>query len=160
MTRIFAATVIRQPVGRVFEYVTTPGNWPRWHPSSLAVTGATNHSLQEGEQVIEEFLVAGRLGRAVWTVVERDEPHRWTIDGTIVGSSGGGRVVYTLRRQADGATFFERELYYQLHGPVRRVLDALVIRRRVQRESAEALWRLRERLEELGEAEPIQHEGS
>jgi uncharacterized protein YndB with AHSA1/START domain len=158
MTRIFAATVIRQPVEHVFEYVTTPGNWPRWHPSSLAVTGSTNHSLQVGEQVTEELLVAGRLGRAIWTVVERDEPHRWTIDGSIVGTRDVGRVVYTLRRQANGSTFFERELFYHPRGPVRRLLDALVIRRRIQQESAEALWRLRERLEELGDGELNQDE--
>src|SRR5688572_5580292 len=96
MSRVYSSALIRQPIELVFNYVTTPGNWPRWHLSSLAVTGATNHSLVIGEQVTEEFLVAGRLGRAVWTVTERDEPRRWVIDGLAAGSENGGRVIYTL----------------------------------------------------------------
>lgn len=71
MTRIFTSTIIHRPIDLVFDYVTTPGNWPRWHPSSLAVTGATDHSLAVGEQLEETFRVAGRSGRVVWTVTER-----------------------------------------------------------------------------------------
>ena len=153
MPRIFTATMIRKPAETVYEYVTTPGNWPRWHPSSLAVTGATNHSLQVGEQVTEEYLVAGRLGRAVWTVAERDAPHHWTIEGAVAGTKHGGRVRYTLYPQASGDTFFERELWYEFSNPFHRILDAWFIRRRLQRESAEALARLKARLEELGDSE-------
>ena len=38
----------------VFDFVTTPGNWPKWHPSSLAVSGATDHPLRVGEQATED----------------------------------------------------------------------------------------------------------
>lgn len=65
----------------VFAFFTTPDSWPRWHPSSLAVSGATDHPLQVGEQVSEDFRVAGRRGRAVWTVTERSAPLRWKIEG-------------------------------------------------------------------------------
>jgi ketosteroid isomerase-like protein len=68
MIRIYTAIHLTQPVEVVFDYVTTPGHWPRWHPSSLAVSGATGRSLMVGEQVTEEFLVAGRRGQVVWTV--------------------------------------------------------------------------------------------
>jgi uncharacterized protein YndB with AHSA1/START domain len=68
MSRIDKTIHIRKPVEQVFEFVTTPVNWPRWHPSSLAVSGAMDHSLEVGEQVTEEFLVAGRRGRVVWRV--------------------------------------------------------------------------------------------
>jgi uncharacterized protein YndB with AHSA1/START domain len=154
MTRIYSASVIQQPVEHVFEYVTTPGNWPRWHPSSLAVSGSTNHSLDLGEQVMEEFLVAGRLGRAVWTVIEREDPNRWVIDGRIAGSNNGGRVIYTVRRQADGSTFFERELYYRLRSPIHRLLESFLIRRRIEAESLEAVQRLKHRLEDRTDFSP------
>ena len=55
MTRIYTVVHIRQPPERVFEFVITPGHWPTWHPSSLRVSGATDHSLELGEQVTEEF---------------------------------------------------------------------------------------------------------
>jgi hypothetical protein len=35
------------------------------------VSGAIDHSLKVGEQVTEDFRVAGRRGRARWTVIER-----------------------------------------------------------------------------------------
>ncbi len=85
-----------------------------WHPSSLGVSGATDHSLEPGEEVTQEFLVVGRRGRAVWTVRERVYPRRWVIDGRVEG---------------DG------------------LLDRLVLRRRVEADSAEALRRLKEVLE-------------
>ncbi len=76
MTRIYTVVHIRQPLERVFEFVTTPGHWLTWHPSSLRVSGATDHSLELGEQVTEEFRVAGRLGRATWTMRGRTAPSR------------------------------------------------------------------------------------
>lgn len=150
MSRIYASALIRQPIELVFNYVTTPGNWPRWHLSSLAVSGATNHSLNVGEQVTEEFLVAGRLGRAVWTVTERDEPRRWVIDGEVIGGDHGGRVIYSLSEHGESATLFEREFFYDFPNPIQRLVDRLFIRSRITRESVDSMNRLRERLEELG----------
>jgi hypothetical protein len=70
------------------------------------VSDATDHSLEPGEQVTEEFRVAGRRGCVVWTVRERDERRRWVIDGKVEG--GGGAITYTLTPDASGPTF-ERE---------------------------------------------------
>jgi hypothetical protein len=150
MSRVYSSALIRQPVDLVFNYVTTPGNWPRWLLSSLAVTGATNHSPRVGEQVIEEFRIAGRLGRAVWTVVECVEPTRWVIAGEVVGNRNGGRVVFSFHPHGQGATLFERQFFYEPRKAVQRLADHLFIRTRIARESAEAMARLRERLEELG----------
>jgi uncharacterized protein YndB with AHSA1/START domain len=145
MTRIYTTIHIRKPIEQVFDYVTTPANWPRWHPSSLAVSGSTDHSLAVGEQVREEFRVAGRHGYVVWTVREREAPRRWSIEGQ-VESGGGGTVSYTLSSDEAG-TQFEREFVYALHHPLLRLLNWLVLRRRVQAESAEALRRLKQVLE-------------
>jgi hypothetical protein len=100
MTRIYTTAQIHTPADRVFDYVTTPGNWPVWHPSSLGVGGATDHSLEPDEQVTEEFQVAGRRGRVVWTVRERVAPRRWVIDGRVEGG-GGGTITYTATPHAD-----------------------------------------------------------
>src|SRR5579864_7432858 len=67
-TRIVTVASIQRPSKVVFDYVTTPAHWPVWHPSSLAVRGAVDHPLDLGEQVAEEFRVAGRHGSLVWTV--------------------------------------------------------------------------------------------
>ena len=149
MTRIYTTTEIQQPAERVFDYVTTPGHWPDWHPSSLGVSGSTDHSLEPGEQVTEQFLVAGNRGTVVWTVRERDCPRRWVIDGTIRGRDSGGTVAYQLTSR-DGGTFFEREFTYPSPNLLFALLDRLIFRRRVQAESEEALRRLKQKLESNG----------
>ncbi len=146
MTYIYTTIQIQTPIERVFDYVTTPGNWPRWHPSSLGVSGATDHSLEPGEQVTEEFRVAGRRGSVVWTVREREAPRRWVIEGQVQGG-GDGTITYTLAPH-DGGTTFEREFVYDMANPLLALLDRLLLRRRVEAESAEALRRLKDVLEE------------
>jgi uncharacterized protein YndB with AHSA1/START domain len=138
------ATIARLPE-EVFSYVTTPGHWPEWHPSSLGVTGATDHSLAVGEEVTESFLVAGRRGKATWTVREREEPHRWVIVGQVEGG-GTGTITYTLAPQ-EGGTAFERDFTYKMNTLLLALLDTLILRRRIEGESDEALRRLKERLE-------------
>ena len=149
MSRVVSRATIARSPEEVFSYVTTPGHWPEWHPSSLGVTGATDHSLAVGEEVTESFLVAGRRGSAHWTVHEREEPRRWVIFGQVEGG-GTGTITYTLTPQ-DGGTAFEREFSYKMNNLLLALLDTLVLRRRIDAESTEALRRLTERLESAGE---------
>jgi uncharacterized protein YndB with AHSA1/START domain len=142
MTRIYTPISIPLPIETVFDYATTPGNWPQWHPSSLGVSGATDHSLEIGEQVTEKFLVAGRQGQATWTVRERAFPHRWVIEANVAGQTGRGIVSYTLSTRADG-TFFEREFVYTTPNLLLSLLDRLILRRRIQAESWQAVRQLK-----------------
>ncbi len=146
MTRIVSRAHIQAPPERVFDYVTTPAWWPRWHPSSLAVSAGAEHSLALGEEVTEDFRVSGRHGRVVWRVTEREAPRRWTITGTIAGSASGGAVTYSVAAAGTG-TAFTRAFTYAMPTPLLRALDLLVIRWRVRAESAAAVRRLRAVLE-------------
>ena len=150
-TRIANEIVIARPQQQVYDYVTTPGNWPRWHPSSLAVRGATDHPLALGESVVEEFVVAGSRGTVSWTVVAREAPVRWSIEGRNVGSRGGGTVSYTLQPEG-GGTRFARVLTYHMPNLLAGILDHFGVRERVAAESAEAVARLKAELEK---ADPI-----
>lgn len=146
MTRIRKTVQIRVPIEEAFDYATTPGNWPAWHPSSLGVCGAVDHSLEPGEQVTEEYLVAGRRGRVTWTVRERVVPQRWVIEGQVEGG-GGGTITYVLAPDPDGTTAFEREFVYTMPNAFLMLLDRLYLRRRIEAESAVALERLKGVLE-------------
>jgi uncharacterized membrane protein len=139
MTRIYTTATIRCPIAEVYDYVTTPEHWPEWHPSSLGVSGATDHSLALGEQVTEQIRVARRQGTVVWTVRKCEAPRRWVIEG-------GGTVRYTLTAR-DDRTYCEREFIYRTPTLLLMVLDALIVRRRIEAESAEELRRLQARLE-------------
>ena len=145
MTTIVTQASIRRPIAEVFDYVTTPAHWLVWHPSSLALLGATDHSLQVGEQVTEEFRVAGRKGSVTWKVVARDAPNRWAIAG-IVAAGGKGTITYTLTATTDG-TAFRREFDYAMPNWFAAWLDSLFIRRRIEAESGLAVSRLKHALE-------------
>src|SRR3712207_514659 len=109
MTRIVTTVRITRPIATVFDYVTTPANWPHWHPASRAVSASADHPLELGEEVVEEFVAAGRRGSVVWRVTARDAPHLWTI----VAAHEEGSATLTYRLSADGdGTLFKRELAY------------------------------------------------
>ena len=145
MSRIHTAIEIRAPLASVFEYATTPGIWPAWHPASRSVSGAIDHPLEPGEQLTEEIDAAGRRWRATWTVREREAPRRWVIDGVAEGG-GTATLTYVLAPAGEG-TRFERELVYRMPSLWLGFLDLLVIRRRMTAESEEALRRLKAVLE-------------
>jgi uncharacterized protein YndB with AHSA1/START domain len=129
----------------VFGYVTTPGTWPKWHPSSLSVSGATDHSLIKGERVSENFRVAGRTGEAIWTVIDSEAPRSWIISGNISGREAGS-VRYTLSPEASG-TKFTREFVYHSPNMLFVIANRLTVRRQIESESALAVQQLRQLLE-------------
>lgn len=149
MTRIYNSIQINRPIERVFDFITTPANWPQWHPASVSVGGNAEHSLLPGEKITEEISVAGHRGQVAWLVRERSAPRRWVIDGN--GKDGGrATITYTLSPHPDG-TNFERELVYTMPNALLAVLDWLIIRSRMKADSAEALRRLKRLLESSGE---------
>jgi uncharacterized protein YndB with AHSA1/START domain len=144
MSRIITSIRIRRPIAEVFDYVTTPANWPVWHPASIAVSGSSDHPLRHGEEVTEEFVAGGRRGRATWRVTSREAPHYWRIEA----SSPQGQAAITYQLSAEGAdTVFKRDLGYKMPNASLALLDILVLRRRMDRESRIALRRLKEVLE-------------
>jgi len=145
VTTIVTTATIHRPLAEVFDYVTTPAHWLVWHPSSLGLNGATDHSLKPGEEVTEEFRVAGCKGTVTWKVVARDEPVFWAITGE-VAAGGSGTISYTLSAEADG-TAFRREFVYAMPNWFTALLDRLFIRRRMEAESAQAVQILKQALE-------------
>jgi uncharacterized protein YndB with AHSA1/START domain len=146
--RIVTTVHIARPVAQVFDFLTTPANWPRWHPASLGVHGAADHSLEVGEQVTEEFCVVGQRGSAVWTVRERQAPHLWVIDG-VAENGNQATIAYRLTAEGD-STAFERELLFTRIQPQGFQVDAAQLLRGMEAESAEALRRVKAVLESEG----------
>jgi uncharacterized protein YndB with AHSA1/START domain len=144
-TRIVDSVDIAAPPERVFAYVTTPANWPRWHPQSRAVSGVVDRTPQPGEKTIEDFEIAGRKGRATWTSIAVDSPRRWEFEGRSEGG-GGARIVYTLSATR-GGTRFERALEYRGPNLAFAIVNALRLRAVMQADSAEAVRRLKQAIE-------------
>ncbi len=144
-TRIVDGVDIAAQPERVFAYVTAPASWPRWHPQSRAVSGVVNRTPQPGEKTIEDFEIAGRKGRATWTSIAVDLPQRWEFEGHGEGG-GGAHIVYTLKPVSAG-THFERELVYRGPNLLFVLVNALEIRAVMERDSTEALRRLKRAIE-------------
>jgi len=143
MTRVVSTTRIRRDIADVFDFVTTPKNWPEWHPASISVAGSMDHSLMIGEEVTEEFIAAGRRGRTVWRVTAREAPYLWRIESS--ESEALATITYRLHTEA-GMTVFERDMQYHF-GPPMISPKAMFLRRRMERESREALFRAKQILE-------------
>jgi len=158
MTQIVDDVMIDVPVADLYDFVTTPATWPKWHPSSLGVSDAIDHSLEVGERVTEEFLVAGRRGQVVWTVTAKDAPRTWTISGKVIGG-GQGVITYHCRPDGDG-TIFEREFTYSMSSLKLEILNVLIFKRRVKRESAQAVRQLKAAIERERSAQPAPEEAS
>jgi uncharacterized protein YndB with AHSA1/START domain len=144
MPSIVTEIDIPRRIEDVFSFVTTPANWPLWHPSSLRVSAGADHPLTVGEAVQEDFVAAGQRGTVTWVVRSASPPGSWTIDCT-PEMGGFAQITYQLTPAA-GGTHFKRTLRYTMPSLWMRVLDALVLRWRLQTESATALWRLRDLL--------------
>ena len=146
-TTLTNAIVIERPPAAVFTYVTTPGNWPNWHPASKAVSGASDHPLAAGEKVTEDSVVAGRAGRVVWTVVKRDAPREWVIQGD-VGGHKAGVITYSLTAVPEG-TRFERKFVYPARSLLFAILNRVSIGKQVEQESDRAVHNLNRAVESL-----------
>jgi uncharacterized protein YndB with AHSA1/START domain len=125
-SRVVSTIRIHREIADVFDFFTTPGNWPRWHPASISVAGATDHSLEVREEVTEEIRAGSRKARAVWRVNARDAPHLWRIEGTPASAAGDAGVTITYRLRMDGRdTVFERDMQYQFNRRWLALLDPL-----------------------------------
>jgi uncharacterized protein YndB with AHSA1/START domain len=127
---------IAAPPERVFAYVATPANWPRWHPASRAVSGITARTPGVGESVTESFEIAGRTGEAVWITRELDVPRQWRFEAD--SSGGGARILYTLQA-TPGGTRFTRDIHYRGPNLLFGIFNAVRIRRVMEEDSAAAV---------------------
>ena len=145
MGQVISEIVIRSPCEKVYDLVTMPQHWPRWHPASVSVAGALNHSLNVGEKVHEVFNINGRRGEVTWTVIEAERPGTWAISGSVKGG-GSGIIRYSIQSRGDD-TAFSRNFDYVLPNRLVALLDRPLIRPRIQEESDIALASLREFIE-------------
>jgi uncharacterized protein YndB with AHSA1/START domain len=140
------AVEVAAPPDRVFAYVATPANWPRWHPASREVSGITERTPAVGESVVERFEIAGRSGEAVWITRELEPPRRWLFEAA--SSRGGARILYTLEATPAG-TRFTRDIHYRGSNLLFGVANALRIRRVMEQDSATAVANVKRDVEAM-----------
>jgi hypothetical protein len=124
----------------VLAYASTATRWPEWHPSSLKVEGQRG-PLHAGVRFEEDIRAGGREGHLSWIVDEYLPGRRWSARAR---GDHGLSLVVTYECEADGdGTRFVRTLEYQFSGMAMRIANRLLLKRRIDQESAASMQALR-----------------
>ncbi|MFZ6745401.1 SRPBCC family protein [Undibacterium sp. JH2W] len=153
-THIYNAIEIQVPIQQVFDYACAPAHWPDWHPSSLKLYTSNAGTADVGSSFEEDVRAGGRTGHLIWTVTECDNTRRWT-GRAKVDNGASLTVTYQFSASASGGTLFERHLHYVLPNLALKILNVLVLRRRITAESALSLQRLQTVLHGGSRAVPV-----
>ena len=134
------------PVEEVFDFITTAGNWTKWHPATAWVKGdAATHPARVGEVITERVKHGPMRDTFDWTVEECRPPERWAIRGK--GRMSGQKVLITYELSPDGGgTRWVRAMTFFFPGIFAR-LDKLLLNGILQRNSEKALRQLKEVLD-------------
>jgi hypothetical protein len=128
----------------VLAYASTVIHWPDWHPSSLRIDGQ-NGPLHAGARFEEDIRAGGRDGHLSWVVDEYLPGRRWIARAH--GDNGLSLLLtYECAAEGDG-TRFVRTLEYRFSGLAMRMANQLLLKRRIERESAASMLALRETAE-------------
>jgi len=141
MTRMQHQIVIAANPINVLAYACTVSFWPQWHPSSLHIDGPKG-PLHAGARFEEDIRAGGRDGHLRWEVAEYLPGRRWS---ACAQGDHGLSLVVTYECDAEGNdTRFVRTLEYQFSGLTMRIANRLLLKRRIDRESAASLLALRD----------------
>lgn len=133
---------------KVFDLVSSPGLWPRWHPSSRHLAPGADRPLKKGEGFSEEVHAGGRKGNLVWVVAECERPNLWI--ATATSNQGVSiRLKYEVTGNSGGA-HFKRTLSYEMTSAFLILANTIFMRYKIRRESAHALRNLKALLESGG----------
>jgi len=150
--RIHDSLVIERPCGEVFDYVTTPSNWPRWYPITrrvVMVQGEEGEPARAGFECREHIRILGVPFTFEWRFSYVQPPSFATYLGRARWLGGFASIQYFLEPAGeDGrATRFERRLEYVQTNPLAQLLDLLVVRRLFRRASRQGLLRMKQALD-------------
>ncbi|BAN49062.1 SRPBCC family protein [Metapseudomonas resinovorans] len=144
MTRMQHDVEIARSPDQVLAYASTATRWPEWHPSSLRVDGPAG-PLPAGSHFEEDIHAGGRAGHLSWDVTEYSPGRCWR---AVARGTHGLHLELTYECESTPTgTRFVRTLDYGFDGLGMRIANWLVMRRKIDRESAESMAQLKEMAE-------------
>ncbi|TDP73987.1 SRPBCC family protein [Roseateles toxinivorans] len=141
---VTSVIAIARPAAEVFDFVSTPAHWSRWHPATRLVREAPERPLVLGETVLEHIGMVGRRFQARWTVCACEPVNRWAIATDT--PHGVARITYLIVAEGTGCRF-ERRLQFRSKFWLWRLFDANLTRWVLEHQSSRALRRLKILLE-------------
>lgn len=140
MTTIRLDTQIAAAPQSVYDYVTRPARWHEWHPASLGAEPHAMESLRAGDKFEEDIRSSGFKRHLRWNVRDSKPGERWEAFA-VMGDGSTVHLLYEFSPES-GGTRFRRTLNYQIKPPLLRLLNDLIVCRKVRRESGRALANL------------------
>lgn len=141
MTRMQHQTLIAANPIDALAYASTVSLWPQWHPSSLRIEGPPG-PLPAGARFEEDIRAGGRDGHLSWEVTQYVPGRQWSARAQ---GDNGLSLLLTYECTAEkGNTRFVRTLQYQFSGLGMRIANQLLLKRRIDRESAASMLALRD----------------
>ena len=119
----------------VYDYVTRPACWKEWHPASLGTPGHGQQPLSAGAMFEEDIRSAGFKRHLRWKVQDSRPAQRWQATAVM---DDGSRVDLLYEFAADDSG----TLGYELKPWLLRLLNDLLVWRKVRRESLKAMRNL------------------
>jgi hypothetical protein len=138
MVKIVNHIDIERKPERILDYVSTVTRWHEWHPYPVT-TQATAGPLRAGSAF--KYL-SSRAGQLSWVVVNYVPDRSW--EARAQGNYGLELFVTYECLEAGRGTRFVRTLEYRFSSPFARLLDRMILRRRIRRDSLALLDRLRD----------------
>lgn len=129
----------------VLDLARDASRWPQWHPASKIIDGPRG-PLQAEQVFEEEICPGGRSYRLRWRVTACQPGRHWSAEAEDVTGRFRLQLSYDCQPREDGRTCFERRLVYRIDAPWLRLLDALWLSRRIERESRQSLVALEQLL--------------
>jgi uncharacterized protein YndB with AHSA1/START domain len=153
MPQIVSEITIDAPAAAVFDFATTPANWPRFWPVTLGVSGDIDAPARAGAHWVEQVKISFWRGEFHWEAAECTRATHFVMVGRSYGHgwakvmpSEDGRIEYTLTETA-GRTHFRRVMTYTDSNLLLKIMDALVMHRTMTRAIQQALGNLKSILE-------------
>jgi len=141
---VTSVIAIARPASEVFEYVSTPASWARWHHATRPVREVSEQPLGLGQTVLEHVGMSGRRFQGRWTVCACEPHKRWAIATDT--PHGVARITYLISAEGTGCRL-ERRLQFRSKHWLWRLFDANLSRWMLEQQASRALRRLKALLE-------------
>lgn len=154
MATIDVQVVISRGASLVFDFATTPNNWPRIWPVTLDVSGDVESSPKVGDRWVERIRFVIFRGELLWHAIRTEPPHLFVMGNSARGfgllgfltRGTTGEITYELTER-NGTTTLKRVLDYQVPGVIGKVIDTFLIRWLMTKVAHMALATLKKTLE-------------
>lgn len=135
MAKISRKIVINAPREKVFEFVTSPGNWTKYVTSLTDVREVSSQTVEPGTTFIWEYRMLGMKFAGKGTILENIKNSRFKMR-----MEGGFSITETyIFSEADAGTELEVEIEYEMPGKVMNVISKSSVMEKLNQKEAETV---------------------